>query len=405
MVVNCVRAKEKNNIRTHSHDDAVKLPAPKIHTLETAIEWIADDELVEVTPKSHPHPQAIPRPRRSSQGQQEGADLRLRSASSRQQPAAADRGRHLNARVDTGRIPRIGRVASGPWSSGWRPRATTETTTLEPPLRVTGGGFSGNRQDSRDEWEPVRVLIERTRPGGSGRRKGVHMYAAVEWTQGIEDAWSRLAQVVPKLIYFLVILVVGLILARIISKAVKKLLDRVGADRFADRTGLSPHLSRAGFTLSQFVAKAVRLFIVFITITTAFAAFGPDNPVSRLIDRLVDYIPNVFVAGAIIAITAAVAKFVGSAIRRTMAVAEGGTGTDIPNFVPTLAVTAIWVVGAFAALDQLDVAPMIVTGVFYAALAIIVGVSVVAIGGGGIAPMRQRWERVLPKLEKGQGSN
>ena len=52
MVVNAVRPKEKNNIRTHSHDDAVKLPTPKIHTLETAIEWIGDDELVEVTPKA-----------------------------------------------------------------------------------------------------------------------------------------------------------------------------------------------------------------------------------------------------------------------------------------------------------------------------------------------------------------
>jgi len=50
MVVNAVRAKEKTNIRTHSHDDGVKLAAPVIHTLETAIEWIADDELVEVTP-------------------------------------------------------------------------------------------------------------------------------------------------------------------------------------------------------------------------------------------------------------------------------------------------------------------------------------------------------------------
>jgi len=50
MVVNCVRAKEKNNIRTHSHDDGPKLSAPIIHTLETGIEWIGDDELVEVTP-------------------------------------------------------------------------------------------------------------------------------------------------------------------------------------------------------------------------------------------------------------------------------------------------------------------------------------------------------------------
>ncbi len=52
MVVNAVRAKEKNNIRTHSHDDGVKLAAPVIHTLETAIEWIAEDELVEITPKT-----------------------------------------------------------------------------------------------------------------------------------------------------------------------------------------------------------------------------------------------------------------------------------------------------------------------------------------------------------------
>ena len=52
MVVNAVRAKEKTNIRTHSHDDGVKLAAPRLHTLESAIEWIADDELVEITPTS-----------------------------------------------------------------------------------------------------------------------------------------------------------------------------------------------------------------------------------------------------------------------------------------------------------------------------------------------------------------
>ena len=50
MVVNVVREKQKTNIRTHSHDEGIKLASPKIHTLETAIEWIAEDELVEVTP-------------------------------------------------------------------------------------------------------------------------------------------------------------------------------------------------------------------------------------------------------------------------------------------------------------------------------------------------------------------
>ncbi len=50
MVVNVVREKQKTNIRTHAADEAIKLAPPKAHTLESAIEFIADDELVEVTP-------------------------------------------------------------------------------------------------------------------------------------------------------------------------------------------------------------------------------------------------------------------------------------------------------------------------------------------------------------------
>jgi len=50
MVVNATKSKELTNIRTHAHDEAVKLTPPRLPTLETAIEWIAEDELVEVTP-------------------------------------------------------------------------------------------------------------------------------------------------------------------------------------------------------------------------------------------------------------------------------------------------------------------------------------------------------------------
>ena len=50
MQVNPTKMKELTNIRTHSHDESVRLTPPRRLTLETAIEWIADDELVEVTP-------------------------------------------------------------------------------------------------------------------------------------------------------------------------------------------------------------------------------------------------------------------------------------------------------------------------------------------------------------------
>jgi GTP-binding protein len=52
MDVNPTKEKKLTNIRTHSHDDALRLTPPPPMTLESAIEFIAADELVEVTPSS-----------------------------------------------------------------------------------------------------------------------------------------------------------------------------------------------------------------------------------------------------------------------------------------------------------------------------------------------------------------
>ncbi len=52
MPANPAKTKQLTNIRAAGSDDAIKLKPPRRLTLETAIEWIADDELVEVTPKS-----------------------------------------------------------------------------------------------------------------------------------------------------------------------------------------------------------------------------------------------------------------------------------------------------------------------------------------------------------------
>jgi GTP-binding protein len=50
--VNCVREKKLTNMRASGSDDAVRLVPFKVLTLEQSIEFIAEDELVEVTPKS-----------------------------------------------------------------------------------------------------------------------------------------------------------------------------------------------------------------------------------------------------------------------------------------------------------------------------------------------------------------
>jgi GTP-binding protein len=50
--VNPTKEKKLTNIRTHAHDESLRLTPPRPLTLESAIEFIAGDELVEVTPQS-----------------------------------------------------------------------------------------------------------------------------------------------------------------------------------------------------------------------------------------------------------------------------------------------------------------------------------------------------------------
>jgi GTP-binding protein len=50
--VNIIREKKLTNMRASGHDEAVRLTPPRQMGLEDALDWIADDELVEVTPES-----------------------------------------------------------------------------------------------------------------------------------------------------------------------------------------------------------------------------------------------------------------------------------------------------------------------------------------------------------------
>ncbi len=50
--INPCREKKLSNVRSKSSDDAIMLAPPREVTLDTCLEYIGDDELVEITPKS-----------------------------------------------------------------------------------------------------------------------------------------------------------------------------------------------------------------------------------------------------------------------------------------------------------------------------------------------------------------
>ena len=52
MSVNVCKRKQLTNMRAAGSDEAIRLAPPKVLSLEQSMEYLADDELLEVTPKS-----------------------------------------------------------------------------------------------------------------------------------------------------------------------------------------------------------------------------------------------------------------------------------------------------------------------------------------------------------------
>ncbi len=207
-----------------------------------------------------------------------------------------------------------------------------------------------------------------------------------------ERAWENFLEILPQIALFLLILIVGWIVARAIEKLLDALLERIGFDRWVERGGIKKALARSEYDASDLLSKIVFYGLMLVVLQVAFGVFG-DNPVSELVDGLIAYLPNVFVAILILVI----ASYVAAAVRDIAQASLGGL--DYGRLLANIAYWAILLVGIFAALDQLAIAPTIVNGLFYFLLAVIGGSLIIAVGGGGIVPMRQRWDRWLARVE------
>jgi cation transport ATPase len=219
------------------------------------------------------------------------------------------------------------------------------------------------------------------------------MVGAIDLEGGLENAWDSIITWVPKLIGFLLILGIGYFVAKAIEKVIDGILERVGFDRLVERGGLKTALSRSKLDPSSILARIVFYVVFLFVLQLAFGVFGP-NPISNLIQGIVAFLPKVFVAILIVVITAAVATATKTLVESLLG------GLSYGRTLAVIASAAVWFVGIAAALNQIEVAPEIVNGLFYAVLALVVGVGIVAIGGGGIQPMRERWQRALSKVDE-----
>ncbi|MFD2420187.1 mechanosensitive ion channel family protein [Amycolatopsis pigmentata] len=211
-------------------------------------------------------------------------------------------------------------------------------------------------------------------------------------TQAWNDVLHTVIAFLPKLAVFLVILVIGWLIAAGLRKVVKIVLRRLGFDRAVERGGIKRALASSRYDASGFVAALVYYAVLLIALQMAFGVFGP-NPISAVLAAIVAWLPRAIVAVVIVVVAAAIAN----ALRDLIGGATGGL-----SYGPMLARLVQVVVIAFgviAALSQIGIANIITGPVLFTVLATVGGVIVIGVGGGLLRPMQARWDRWLDRAE------
>jgi hypothetical protein len=187
-------------------------------------------------------------------------------------------------------------------------------------------------------------------------------FAAVQVGDSVQRALDSFFGFLPNLLGFLVILAIGWIVARVVKAVVTKGLQKLGLDRALHSGSTGRYVDRIApdTSPSRVIGTLAYWFIFLGALAIAVSQLG-IAALDNFVAAIGAYLPNVVAAVLIFVIAAAVAAAVGGLVARTMG--DTPTGKVVGSVVPVL----VMAIATFMILDQLEIAPQIVT-ITYAAL-------------------------------------
>jgi Conserved TM helix len=202
--------------------------------------------------------------------------------------------------------------------------------------------------------------------------------AAVEISQSVQKAIDDLLGFLPRLIGFLIILLIGFLIAKALQKVTSLALEKAGTDRALREGGSGAAVNRIApdISPSRLIGQVVFWFIFLGALSIAISSLG-ITALNNFLADVFAYLPNVVAAILIFVIASAVAGLLARVISRAWG--DSASGKVAASAVPAL----VMAIAVFMILNQLQIATAIVT-ITYAALlgAIALGMAL-AFGLGG----------------------
>ena len=217
--------------------------------------------------------------------------------------------------------------------------------------------------------------------------------ADISFSDSFQRTFDNLGDFLPKLVGAIAIFLIGWFIARTLRRLIHRGLTKMGVDNLVDRSGLGGYLERAGYADSGLLlARVIYVGLMLLVLQLTVDALD-IQAITDVLDDIVAFIPRIFVALIIIFITGAVANFVKDFVSSFTQEQTWG------NMATNAATGAIWLIGVFAALDQIQVAEDVVDTLFQALIGSLAFILVIKFGVGGIWAARDRfWPNVYDKF-------
>lgn len=193
-----------------------------------------------------------------------------------------------------------------------------------------------------------------------------------------QNATDSFFEFLPNILGFLVILLVGFVVAKLAQAITRKVLQKMGVDDKLRQSDANKHIERVmpGASPSNGIGR-VLFWLIFVFFF--FSAVGALKipALTGFMNSVLTYLPNVIVAIAIFIVAALVSGAVAAAATRLMG--DTPTGKIIATVVPAL----VMVIAMFMILEQLQIAPEIVRIAFAATVGALALGLALAFGLGG----------------------
>jgi hypothetical protein len=123
--------------------------------------------------------------------------------------------------------------------------------------------------------------------------------ASINVSQSFQNLLNTVVNSIPKILVFLIVVVIGWTVAKLLSRIVDTALRKVKFDHFAERGVVGRALSESNTDATRLVARIVYCAILLVTLQTALGVFGP-NPISTLLDAVLYAV--LLTGGAVVAV-------------------------------------------------------------------------------------------------------